>query len=172
MIKLFERLVPPAHRGTIGFAFGVLAFMFYFIFESYDYKPAIRLFPLIIGFSGVVLCILDICSNTDTAFGRIVNTVFGTEMAKPDDHQAPRKIIKELTIFAWMGGLVLGIYVVGFLVMTIVFVFLWMWIQGGRTIKSSLYTSIATFGFIYLMFSVILRYELFMGVVFEYLFDL
>ncbi len=172
MNKLFERLVSPAHRGTIGFGFAILAFMFYFIFESYAYKPAIRLFPLLVGFTGVMLCILDIFSNTNTAFGRIINTVFGTELAKPDGHQAPRKIIKELTIFAWMGALVLGIYVFGFLVMTIVFVFLWMWIQGGRTIKSSLYTAIATFGFIYGLFSVILRYELFAGVVFEYLLDL
>lgn len=170
MIKLFERLVPPAHRGTIGFAFAVLAFMIFFIFESYDYKSAIRVFPLIIGFSGVVLCILDILSNTDTALGRVVNTVFGTEMAEPKP-QAPRKIIKELTIFAWMSGLVLGIYVFGFLVMTIVFVFLWMWVLGGRTLTASLYISIATFGFIYLMFSVILSYELFIGVLFEYLIE-
>ncbi|MEE8516809.1 MAG: tripartite tricarboxylate transporter TctB family protein [Alphaproteobacteria bacterium] len=171
MNNLFERLVSPAHRGTIAFAFAILAFMFYFIFESYAYKPAIRVFPLLIGFSGVVLCILDIFSNTNTALGRIINTVFGTELAKPDHHEPP-KLIKELTIFAWMSGLVLGIYVFGFLVMTIVFVFAWMWIQGGRTIKSSLYTSIATFGFIYVLFSVILRYELFIGVVFEYLLDL
>ena len=171
MNKLYERLVSPEHRGTFGFAIGVLAFMFYFIFESYAYKPAIRLFPLLIGFSGVVLCILDIFSNTNTALGRIVNAVFGTELAKPD-HQAPRKLTKELAIFAWMSALVLGIYVFGFLVMTIVFVFLWMWVQGGRTIKASLYTSIATFAFIYLLFSVILRYELFVGIVFEYLLDL
>ena len=119
----------------------------------------------------VVLCILDILSNTDTALGRVVNTVFGTEMVEKTDHPAPRKIVKELTIFAWMSGLVLGSYVFGFMVMTIVFVFLWMWILGGRTLTASLYISIATFGFIYLMFSVILRYELFIGVLFEYLIE-
>lgn len=171
MNKLFERLVSPAHRSAIVFALAILGFMIFFIFESYAYKPAIRLFPLLIGFSGVVLCILDIFSNTNTAFGRIINTVFGTELAKPD-HQDTPKLTKELIIFAWMSGLVLGIYVFGFLVMTIVFVFLWMWILGGRTILASLYISIATFGFIYLLFSVILRYELFIGVVFEYFLDL
>ncbi len=170
MNKLFERLVAPEHRATTAFACAILVFMFYFIFESYAYKPAIRLFPLLIGFTGVVLCILDIFSNTDTAFGRVINTVFGTELAKRDI-QEPRKLTKELAIFAWMSALVLGIYVFGFLVMTIVFVFLWMWVQGGRTIKSSLYTAIATFGFIYLLFSVILRYELFIGVLFEYIIE-
>ncbi len=172
MNKLLDKLVSPEHRGTFGFAIVVLAFMSYFIFESYAYKPAIRLFPLLVGFAGVALCILDIFSNTNTAFGRIINTVFGTELTKPDGNEAPRKIAKELIIFAWMSGLVLGIYVVGFLVMTIVFVFLWMWVQGGRTIMSSLYTSVATFAFIYLLFSVILRYELYVGILFEYLLDL
>ncbi len=172
MNKLLDKFVSPEHRGTVAFATAVLAFMFYFIFESYAYKPAIRLFPLLIGFTGVVLCIMDILSNTNTALGRIINAVFGTELTKPDGHEAPRKLMKELAIFAWMSGLVLGIYIFGFLVMTIVFVFLWMWVQGGRPIMASFYTALATFAFNYVLFSVILRYELYVGVLFEYLLDL
>ena len=156
-------LVEEDQHAGLYFAFGIMALMIFFLHETYEFKGNIRTFPLIVGYSGVVLSVLDIASVTETAIGRFVTRVFGT-MLDPDEIKQ-RRVGRELVIFAVMALGVLGIWLLGFLIASPIFVFLWMLLGGGKSLKLSLYVGMATLVFIYGLFELILEYELFRGVV-------
>ena len=62
-------LVDAERRTALYFAFGVLALMIFFIHQTYGYTGRVRNFPLIIGYTGVAICLLDILSLTRTSVG-------------------------------------------------------------------------------------------------------
>ena len=155
--------VEEESHAALYFAFGVMALMIFFIHETYELKGKVRAFPLIVGYAGVVLSVLDIASVTDTAIGRFVTRFFGA-MLDPDEIKE-RRVGRELVIFAVMGIGVLGIWLFGFLIAAPIFVFLWMLVGGGKSLKLCLYVGFATLVFIYGLFELILKYELFRGVV-------
>jgi hypothetical protein len=156
-------LVTRDHLTPLYFAFGVMAFMIYFLYETYGYAGKVRTFPLVIGYAGVVLSMLDILSLTDTRLGHGITRFFGAALV-PEENVS-RKVSRELIVFAAMGLSVLGIYLFGFLLAGPVFVMLWMLIGGGKSLKHSLYGGEATLFFVYVLFELVLRYELFRGIV-------
>lgn len=162
-------LVDEEHHTALYFAFGVLALMVFFIHQTYGFSGKVRNFPLIIGYSGVAMCFLDILSLTRTGLGRAITTFFGSHLDL--DEVSDRKLSRELIAFAAMGGCVLGIWLFGFLVFSPVFVILWM-LAGGKSLKSSFYGGVFSLIFIYLLFELAFQYELYRGVVFIWLLDL
>lgn len=151
------------HHAALYFAFGIMALMLFFLHETYEFKGKVRTFPLIIGFAGVTLCVFDILSVTDTRLGHFVTRVFGAALEQ--DQIKHRPVRKELLIFAVMALGVFGIWLFGFLIASPIFVFLWMLIGGGKTLKLSLYVGFSTLVFIYGLFELILKYELFPGII-------
>ena len=163
-------MVDKEHYSALYFAFGVMALMIFFIHETYEIKGTGRTFPLIIGYSGLVLSVIDISSVTDTRIGRFVTRIFGAAL-EPDQIKQ-RKVAREFLIFAVMALGVFGIWLFGFLIASPIFVFLWMWIGGGKSLKLSFYVGFATLVFIYGLFEAILKYELFPGVVTVWLIEI
>ena len=155
-------LVDDDKMSALYFAFGIMAFMIFFLHETYELKGKERTFPLIIGYAGIVFSVLDIASVTETAIGRFVTRAFGA-MLDPDEIK-PRRVGRELIVFGVMSLGVLGIWLFGFLIASPIFVFLWMLIGGGKSLKLCLYVGFATLVFIYGLFELILKYELFPGV--------
>jgi hypothetical protein len=168
-IVTMRPLVDRDRHTALYFAFGILALMIFFIHQTYGYSGKVRNFPLIIGYTGVVICILDILSLSNRAIGSAICRFFGSHLDVAEMNN--RSVSRELIAFAAMGGCVLGLWLFGFLVFSPVFVGLWM-LVGGKTVKNALYGSVFTLLFIYLMFEVAFQYELFRGVVFIWLFDL
>lgn len=162
-------VVDDSKRTALYFAFGVLALMAFFIHQTYGYEGKVRNFPLIIGFTGVVLCTLDVLSLSNRTIGRAITQFFGSHLDEKE--MSGRSVRRELIAFAAMGGCVLGIWLFGFLAFSPVFVGLWM-LAGGKTVKNALYGSVFTLLFIYLMFEVAFQYELYRGIVFIWLLDL
>ena len=162
-------LVAPDRRTGLYFALGILALMIFFIHQTYGYSGRVRNFPLIIGYCGVFLCLLDIISLTNSSVGGAVLRFFGSHLQTSGDGE--RKVIRELYAFAAMGGCVLGIWLFGFLGFSPVFVLLWM-LAGGKTFKASVCGSAFSLLFIYLLFELAFQYELYRGVVFIWLLDL
>ncbi|MCZ6637502.1 MAG: tripartite tricarboxylate transporter TctB family protein [Alphaproteobacteria bacterium] len=156
-------MVDEEHYSALYFAFGIMALMIFLLHETYEIKGTGRTFPLIIGYSGLVLSVFDIASITDTRIGHFVTRFFGAALEPDQIKQRP--VRRELLIFAVMGLGVFGIWLFGFLIASPIFVFLWMWIGGGKTVKLSFYVGFATLAFIYGLFEAILKYELFPGVV-------
>jgi len=163
LVLALRPLVEPEKHSALYFAVGIMAFMLFFLHETYELKGKEKTFPLIIGYTGVVLSILDIASVTETAVGRFVTTFFGATL-DPSEVK-PRTVGRELIVFSVMGLGVLGIWLFGFLIASPVFVFLWMLLGGGKSLKLSLYVGLGTFVFIYLLFEQVLSYELYRGVV-------
>ena len=166
---LMRSLVDPGKHTALTFAFAVLALMIFFIHETYGYKGEVRNFPLIIGYTGVVVCCLDILSLSNRAIGTAIANFFGSQLDEKE--MGGRKVKRELITFAAMGGCVLGLWLFGFLAFSPIFVALWM-LAGGKTLKGALYGGIFTLFFIYVMFELAFSYELYRGIVFISLFDL
>ena len=162
-------LVDGNKHTALYFAFGILALMIFFIHQTYGYDGKVRNFPLIIGYTGVVICILDVLSLSNRAIGAAISQFFGSHLNVADMNG--RSVKRELVAFSAMGGCVLGLWLFGFLAFSPIFVGLWM-LVGGKTVRNSFYGGTFTLLFIYLMFEIAFKYELFRGVVFIWLFDL
>lgn len=158
-------------RGALYFALGLFALTIVFIYLSYDYAPEVRLFPLMVGYTGLILCTLDLISLTDTGFGRIIDSVFsgkaaeeaGEETGKAPPKFAP-KLSRQLIAMAWMVGLTIGIYIVGFMAVVPVYVFSSMLFQGKKSVKQCAYGAVGATVFIWVMFELLLKYELYRGI--------
>jgi hypothetical protein len=162
-------LVDRDRHTALYFAFGVLALMIFFIHQTYGYSGRVRNFPLIIGYTGVVICILDVLSLSRLTIGSAISHFFGSHLDVKEMNSRP--VNREIIAFAAMGGCVLGLWLFGFLVFSPIFVGLWM-LVGGKPVKHSVYGSVFTLIFIYLLFEVAFQYELYRGIVFIWLLDL
>jgi hypothetical protein len=162
-------MVPAHKQSELYFAFGVMAFLFFFLHETYLYQGKLRYFPLIIGWTGVLLSTLDILSVTDTRVGAVVNLIFGS--VRSESLVEGRQVGREIACFAAMASSVLLIWFLGFLIAAPLFVILWMRLWGGKTFRMSFYGGVSTFAFIWIMFEWLLQYELFRGVAVEWLIE-
>ncbi|MDC0033114.1 hypothetical protein OAJ57_00955 [Alphaproteobacteria bacterium] len=162
-------LVDQDKQTALYFAFGILAIMIYFVYETYGYTSRVHKFPLIVGYTGIIICVLNVLSLSNRAIGTTIAQFFGDHL----DHKemGGRKAKRELITFAAMGGCVLGLWLFGFLAFSPIFVTLWM-LAGRKTVKNALYGGTFTILFIYLMFEVAFKYELYRGILFIWLFDL
>ena len=151
------------------FAFGVMAVMIFFVHETYGYAGKVRNFPLIIGYTGIVICILDVLSLSNRGVGTAITRFFGSQLDEKE--MGGRAVRRELITIAAMGSCVLGLWLFGFLAFSPLFVALWM-LAGGKSVKSALYGGIFTLFFIYLMFEIAFQYELYRGTLFIWLLDL
>ncbi len=159
--------IPEHRRASAYYILFILAFVILFIVTSYQYKLTDRMFPLLVVYVALPLLILDLLALTDSKIGEKISIFFSAktpEQVDEDADKTERTMAKELTIFAWMGALVLGIYLVGFLPCTPIFVYCWMKYRGGYSIRESCYLSIATTAFVYILFELILQYELYPGI--------
>ncbi|MBT3792124.1 MAG: hypothetical protein HN658_07105 [Rhodospirillales bacterium] len=154
-------LVKDENHTALYFAFSIMALMIVFLHETYEYSGKLRLFPLMIGYAGVVLSAFDILSLTDTRLGHAITRILGAALDPDEIHV--RKVTRELIVFSAMAAVVLCIYLIGFLVTTPIFVFLWMRLGGKKSIKACFYGGFFSLVFVYLLFEVILRYELYLG---------
>lgn len=168
-IIMMRPLVDADKHTALYFAFSVLAVMIFFIHETYGYTGKVRNFPLIIGYTGVVICVLDVLSLSNRAIGNTITRLFGSHLDEKE--MGGRSVKRELMAFAAMGSCVLGIWLFGFLAFSPLFVAVWM-LAGGKTVKNAFYGGAFTLFAIYVMFELAFQYELYRGILFIWLFDL
>ncbi len=156
----------PEKRGSLYFALGLFALTVVFIYLSYGYAPNVRLFPLMVGYTGLILCTLDLIGQTDTGLGRSIEAAFSGK-AGEETGKVPKiapKLSRQLIAMAWMVGLTIGIYIVGFMAMVPVYVFSSMLFQGKKSVKACAYGAVGATVFIWVMFEFLLKYELYRGI--------
>ena len=164
------KLIPEHRQPTAWFLLAILLTIVAFIILSYTYKPNDRAFPLMVGYTAIPIIFLDFLTLTKTKIGQKISVFFSGKTSELIDQEADtteRGLGKELVIFLWMGLLVLGIYLFGFLPITPVFVFCWMKYRGAYSVRMSIYSAVSTLAFIYILFEVVLQYELYAGVLME-----
>ena len=142
-----------------------LGIVLLFLFATTGLPPKGRMMPQIVGIIGLVLCILDVIAQTDTAFGRSVASLLsGTAHREEEEDRAP--LGSELIAMAWIAGATAGIILFGFLWATPVYVVAYMLIQGRKPVLQSLIAAAVTTLFIWGVFEKLMEYEVFRGVLF------
>ena len=159
--------IPEHRRPSAYYILIIITVVILFIATSYQYKLTDRMFPLMVGYFALPLLVMDLLALTDSKIGENISIFFSAKTPRKVDEDADkteRTLPQELMIFMWMGALVLGIYLIGFLPCTPVFVYCWMKYRGGYSVKESSYLAIGTIVFVYVLFEILLQYELYPGI--------
>jgi hypothetical protein len=160
--------IPFATRRNLYVSLVVLAAMAGFLIWSYQYDPRSRLVPVVVGWAGLVLCALDVIAHLDNRVGRWVGMVLsGTAHGEASADDDKRRFGPEAIACLWMVGATAGVVLFGFMLAVPVYVFAYMLLHGGRTVRQSGIAAVVTTLFIWLVFEVFLRYEVYRGVLFE-----
>jgi len=156
------RLIPPVIMILVGLGF---------LIWSYTYDPEARLFPVIIGWTWIILSGLDIVASSHTKIGNLVSAFFtGQMVASNDDEHTEQSIKKTIISIVWVIAFIGAVYFVGFLPVIPLYVFLFAVMQGKKPIMLGAIAGAATVTFVWLVFAVIFNYPIFKGIFFEELY--
>lgn len=144
----------------------VLGLVLLFLYGTLSLSPQGRVMPQIVGVIGLVLCVLDVIAHTDTEIGRRVATVLSGSTHRPAEEAQPR-VAAELVAFAWIVGATAAIVVFGFLLATPAYVFAYLVVQGRNSIMQSAIAAVVTTLFIWVVFEILMEYEVYRGLLFS-----
>jgi hypothetical protein len=134
-----------------------------FVVWSYSYSPTSRMVPLVVGYVTLALLALDLVSRLNNRAGEVVRIAAGADFSNLEMDRTPESS-RELRAAVWMAAAVLAVLVLGHLVAVPLLVIVWMRLNGGRSWREALTAAAATGLFIYIVFELLLSYELYRGV--------
>ena len=145
----------------------MLAFSIGFLSWSSIYDEQSRQVPMLIAWSMLILCALDFIATTGTKVGKLVKAFFtGTIVGEAADEGTTRPLVKTLVAMAWPIAFVTAVVFLGFFVAIPVYVFLFVVLQGRKSVRLALVSAISTAVFTYVVFDQLLEYEVYRGLVF------
>ncbi|NQV57479.1 MAG: tripartite tricarboxylate transporter TctB family protein [Rhodospirillales bacterium] len=146
----------------------VLAMSVAFLVISYGYDVRARQVPVLIGWSLIVLCVLDLVATSDTAMGQAVQRFFtGTIVGEAEANAHAYPLGRVLVAAAWPIAFVALVYLFGFMAVIPVYVFLFVAVHGKKGVRQGLWATLVTSAFTYVVFEQFLRYEVYRGIFFE-----
>lgn len=122
--------------------------------------------PVLVAWGTIALSLIEAVSQFETPFGRRVRRMVTADkivewkMEGDDDAALPRIFLSVAWILAYLGGL----FLVGFIITTPIYIFCYMLIHGGRSLRDSALAAAAVTLTIWLVFVVLFRYPLYPGV--------
>ncbi len=160
-------------KGSFWFTLLLLIIALVVVSISFSYSERARLIPLAVG---IVVSILAILVLIGERYPRLIRgfDVSLTDFTKGDlEVERRMKAVSKRgvgtsvrTICAWIAGFFLLIYLVGFLIAIPVFVLLFLKIYGHIRWLNTLVVTIVTWGIIYAMFKLVMKVDLFKGILF------
>lgn len=149
--------------------------IFVIIASSYDRQT--RMFPLIIGVPGLILCVILFSSYYIPAVNKRLTTIKQKEFFKAhdkeeqeDDEKKKKEFkntfLKELNITIWIIGFLITVYMLGFMTTIPLFTFLFLKFREKENLIISILFSTSSWVVIYIMFIVILKAQLYGGILF------
>jgi hypothetical protein len=149
-------------------ALAVLAIGVGFLFWSQSFSLRARLVPVLVSWLTIALALIDAAAQLDTAWGRRIRRLVTArnvvEWRMEGDAEAGARRIA--FAIGWVLGYLALLALVGFLIATPVYMFLYMLIHGGRSLRDSALAAAATTVAIWLTFEVAFRYPLYPGLLF------
>lgn len=142
------------------------AFSVLMIVWSHRYSETARLVPLLVGWAMLGLCVIDILSRLDLPFSQLLRDFWGADFRNREMKHNPRWTA-EVAQALWMTGCVVGMLTIGILPSVPLFVMAYMAFHGGRRWIECVAAGAIVFGFVYVVFEVLLEYELYRGVLFD-----
>lgn len=136
-----------------------------FIATAYQYDARSAEFPLIVGWTTFVLCVIDLIACMPSLFGeRLASILHKPQEAEDDKPRAPGR---QLVGMLWIAAMLGLVWLVGFLTATPIYIFAFMTVQGRRPQLQSAIAAGTTTLVIYLVFQWLLRYQLYGGLLFS-----
>jgi len=146
----------------------MLAFALIFLVWSASYGERERQVPMLIGWSMLILCTLDVIVATETRIGNWVKAFFsGTIVGESAADAVAQPLVKTLVAMAWPIAFVGLVAVFGFVAVIPFYVFLFVVFQGRKSVRLGLIAAACSTAFIYVVFELLLRYEVYRGLLFE-----
>jgi hypothetical protein len=152
-----------------GAAMVVLAGAIVFLLWTQTIPPRSTAMPTLVAWLAIVLALIDVVSQTETAVGHALRHVVRSEnviewKAQGDGEEAGwgRLVLSVLWVVVYLGG----VYLVGFLLMTPIYVCLYMLLHGGKSVRASGVAAVVTTFLIWLTFEIAFKYPLYPGVLF------
>ena len=149
-------------------AAGAAAVAAVYLGAAYQYSPDARAAPLLIGWTVIVLAVLDIVSRTQTPVGRALSGFLNPVTNRPRHlHGAePQPVAKQIMAIAWIAGFVAAFALIGAMLAIPIYVFAATRWRGGRPFAVCLLSAAVTIASIWFLFGWLLRLELYPGLLF------
>jgi hypothetical protein len=152
-----------------GAALVVFAFAVVFLFWTQTIPPRATAMPNLVAWLMIVLALIDVVSQTQTGIGRFFRRFAAAEqiiewkVQGEDDEAGWGRVLVSIL---WVVAYLTTVYLVGFLLGTPAYLFLYMILHGRKSIQASAITAVATTFVIWLTFEVLFKYPLYPGVLF------
>lgn len=156
---------PKAVR-SVGPAVVLAAFSVLMIVWSQRYSETARLVPSLVGWGMLILCVIDILSRVDLPFSQLLRDFWGADFRNPEMKHNPTWTA-EVGQVLWMTACVFGMLTIGILPSVPLFVMAYMAFHGGRRWVECIAAGAIVFFFVFVVFEVLLDYELYRGVLFD-----
>jgi hypothetical protein len=139
-----------------------------YLAAAYGYSPDARAAPLLIGWTVIALAALDAVTRTQTPIGRLLMRWLNPVAARPRGGagHASYPVTRQVTAMAWIVGFVAAFALIGALYAIPLYVFAATRWRGERPVAVCLVSAVCTLGGIWLLFSRLLRLELYPGLLF------
>lgn len=137
-----------------------------FLFFSYQLTGKGETVPVLIGWIAVFLCVLDVIAHTDNSVGRAVAMLLSGS-THLDAESGTEATLSETVSMAWMVIATAAIVLFGFLIATPVYVFAYMILHGKKPIIQSGMTALVTTLFVWVVFELLMEYQVYRGLLFE-----
>jgi len=132
---------------------------------AYGYPERARAFPAKVAWVMLALLALDLISRTETKLGiavmRALNPAAQTHSSGPGP-----TAWRQLSAILWIAGFTAAIVLIGILAAVPLYVFAAIRFRGGRGYLTALAAAAGTTLFIYLLFGMVLRLDLYPGILF------
>jgi len=152
-----------------GAALVMFAFAVVFLLWTQTIPARATAMPTLVAWLAIVLASIDVVAQTETAIGRVVRRFVSAEKviewkAQGDGEDATwgRVLLSVLWVVAYLAG----VYLVGFLLATPLYVFLYMLLHGGKSLRAAAATAAVTTFLIWLTFEIAFKYPLYPGILF------
>jgi hypothetical protein len=140
-------------------ALGLLIITIAYLTVAYQYSPASRAFPVMVAWWMIVLLALDLVARTPTKVGRAVTRWLNPASAAETTHINRHDLVAML----WVAGFVATLVIVGVPSAVLLFVFASARWRGKRSHAFAFLLAVATMTVIWLLFTQLLRIELYPG---------
>jgi len=148
-------------------ALGLLALTIVYLATAYRYNPDARAVPAGVAWVMLVLVILDLISRTRTSVG-LALMHWLNPAGDPDKIQDHKRypLLKQFGAVLWVSGFAAALVLIGILYAVPLYVFSSLFFRGRRPLVFALAVSAGATAMIWLLFVVVLRLELYPGVLF------
>ena len=157
--------VPKAVR-SIYPPLALIAASIIMIVWSQRYNETARLVPLLVSYSLLILSVIDLVCRFDRPFIGPLRDFWGADFQNREMKHDPRPA-GEVNQVLWIVGCVAGMMLIGILPTIPIFILSYIVINGRRSWLESIFVTALVFVFVYVVFEMLLDYELYRGVLFD-----